>query len=186
MADGSRGVHATAELLARPNIHRIHGDNYLYTDIFETDTHLAASTPAMVAVYVARERCKNRREPDSEADVPVWTPRVTRPIWRGGYRTRHSPDRSGAGGRTTHHKLDRCTGIPLAPRGGKRCVLCQRLPSTTTESNRPILSKRALIVHVILFDAVLRFCVSVTAGARPVGAAPVRPAASESSERATG
>ncbi len=100
---------------------------------------------------------KNGRRPDSEADVPVWTPTVTRPISRGGYRTRHSLDRSGAGGRTTHRMLDRCTGVPWAPRGGKRCVLCQRLPSTTTSSNRSILPKRALIVHVILSDAVLRF-----------------------------
>ena len=100
---------------------------------------------------------KNVRKPDSKADVPVWTSTATRPTWLGGYRTRHSPDRSGAEGRTTHHMLNRCTGAASVPRYGKRCVLCQRLPSTTTSGNRPVLSKRALIVHAILPDAVLRF-----------------------------
>ena len=100
---------------------------------------------------------KNGRKPDSEADVPVWTPTVTRPISHGGYRTRHSLDRYGAGGRTTRRMLDRCTGVPWAPRGGKRCVLCQRLPSTTTLSLGAILPKRAMIVQPVSPDAVQRF-----------------------------
>ena len=129
---------------------------------------------------------KNERRPDSNTDVPVWTSTATRPIWRGGHRTRRSPDRSGAGGRTTHHMLDRCTAAPLAPRGGKRCVLCQRLPSTTTWGNRSILSKRALIVHAILFDAVWRFRVSATGGARPAGTGGVRAVGPGSDPRATG
>ena len=87
----------------------------------------------------------------------MWTATATRPTWLGGYRTRHSPDRSGAEDRATHHMLNRCTGAASVPRDGKRCVLCQRLPSTTTSGNRPVLSKRALIVHAILLDAVLRF-----------------------------
>jgi len=90
-------------------------------------------------------------------DVPVWTPRVTRPIWPDGCRSCHRSDRSGTGGRTTHHSSDRHTDVSFAPRGGKRCVLCQRLPSTTTPVKRTILTKRAQIVHVISPVAVLRF-----------------------------
>jgi len=104
-----------------------------------------------------RGASKNVRKPDSKADVPVWMSTATRPTWLGGYRTRHSPDRSGAEDRATHHMPNRCTGAASVPRDGKHCVLCQRLPSTTTSGNRPALSKRALIVHAILLDAVLRF-----------------------------
>ena len=89
------------------------------------------------------------------------TPMATRPIWPGGYRTRHRPDRNDAGGRTTPHMLDICTGVPFAPRGGKRCVLCQRLPSTTTHIVGTKLPKRARIVYAVSLAAVRRFSIRV-------------------------
>lgn len=103
---------------------------------------------------------KNWRRPDSEADVPVWTPTATRPIPHGGYRTRHSPGRCGAGGRTTTHISHICTGAPWIPRGGERCVLCQRLPSATTCGSRTIRPKRGQIVYAMF----IRRCRAVHAG----------------------
>ena len=107
---------------------------------------------------------------ESDPAVPILE--LTRPTLPDGYRTRHRPDRSGAGAQATSHIPDIRTGAPLAPPGEKRCVPCQRLSSTTTPVSEPILPKSALIVHAISPGAVCRFgypeCVRVPGGDKAV------------------